>query len=634
MNLSTVLEWIFGGLTLSHKICLADGVFVFRWDKKADINEPTQKAIILHDGGREDLVLQVRYEGPAEEFGWLVPVPGLPEVRQGSMESFYELSRLTQEQMGPAVMSVNDAGAVEEPAGVKVIEIKTVGAYQVAILAAGNAAKLAQWLEANEFVFPKDKQDVLDSYIQKQWYFVAARIDPTESGFALGQHSRKKAAFNGVMSALTRQQLASGELHPLIISFDSEKCVFPLAISAVNGKPSEVSLYVLSSEPLMSRMIYDKQAPEHRRRAEEQFNSIRNLLQQRDQKFRRLPPPRRGGDNDPSDPPPAETNDPAERNAGWLDDLDYEGERVVRMLEIGADDLPASAKDLPRLAGKSWWLTKQVEVFAPEEMRDLEFEPAIPILAGKLGTRECQDAVRCLAQLGAPAVPLVLAAAKSSDLAERRAVASALAKMSDPRLTAAIADLLKDSDGRIRFKACKAAGRNWDPALAPRLMELLRDSNAGVRSAASFVLRQHQPTLPNALLKEMLEEDGVAATAAIKFVNVRSLPRAETIRLFSSRHLSVVATAFSSLRYSLTIDEVAPLLANVIPKARLMGLGELARIGDPPAIERIVAMLRDPDDYVRWAARAQLRRLSGQSLGADAVAYEKWWANNREKVSC
>src|SRR5438105_146811 len=76
----------------------ADGCFVFRWNKQKDINEPTQKAIIFHDQNREDLILQVKYEGPAEDFGWLVPVPGQPEVRKGSMQPFYELSRLTQKQ--------------------------------------------------------------------------------------------------------------------------------------------------------------------------------------------------------------------------------------------------------------------------------------------------------------------------------------------------------------------------------------------------------------------------------------------------------------------------------------------------------------------------------------------------------
>src|SRR6266436_8263181 len=83
----------------------ADGCFVFRWNKEKDINEPTQKAIIFHDQNREDLILQVKYEGPAEDFGWLIPVPGQPEVRQGSMHPFYELSRLTQKSFREDLMN-------------------------------------------------------------------------------------------------------------------------------------------------------------------------------------------------------------------------------------------------------------------------------------------------------------------------------------------------------------------------------------------------------------------------------------------------------------------------------------------------------------------------------------------------
>src|SRR5215475_2479579 len=110
-----------------------DGFFVFRWNKEKDINEPTQKAIIFHDQGREDLILQVKYEGPAEDFGWVIPVPGQPEVRKGSMEPFYELSKLTQKQFreGFHHRSYGMANSLGEEPEVKVIEVKTVGAYEV-----------------------------------------------------------------------------------------------------------------------------------------------------------------------------------------------------------------------------------------------------------------------------------------------------------------------------------------------------------------------------------------------------------------------------------------------------------------------------------------------------------------------
>src|SRR2546427_261113 len=150
-------SWMFCGLRLSARhrdlpVCvtlvfalsqvafhpvLADGCFVFRWNKKVDINEPTQKAIIVYDQGREDLLLQVKYEGPLEDFGWLVPVPGLPTVEKGSMEPFYELSQLTQRQFGVMHLSAASRGGLGgEAERVKVIEVKTVGAYEVAILSA------------------------------------------------------------------------------------------------------------------------------------------------------------------------------------------------------------------------------------------------------------------------------------------------------------------------------------------------------------------------------------------------------------------------------------------------------------------------------------------------------------------
>src|SRR6516165_9084721 len=82
---------------LSADEARADGCFLKpAWNKQIDINEPTQKAIIVYDAGREDLVLQVKFEGQVNEFGWLVPVPSVPKVEKGSMSCFYELSRLTQ----------------------------------------------------------------------------------------------------------------------------------------------------------------------------------------------------------------------------------------------------------------------------------------------------------------------------------------------------------------------------------------------------------------------------------------------------------------------------------------------------------------------------------------------------------
>src|SRR5437868_6646933 len=233
---------------------LGDGCFVFRWDKKADINEPTQKAIILYDAGREDLLLQVKYEGALEDFGWLIPVPSLPKVTKGSMQPFYELSQLTQRQFGTQdkvpTLGLARRGGPEE---VKVIEVKTVGAYEVSILSVRDAGSLERWLHAHGYSIPEGKGSIIDEYVQKNWYFIAAKIQLTgETALkVVSGTSPNDPEAKGKGRKAVQKQLSSGELHPLLISFDTPKCVFPLRISAVSGRPSEVSVYMLSAEPLL-----------------------------------------------------------------------------------------------------------------------------------------------------------------------------------------------------------------------------------------------------------------------------------------------------------------------------------------------------------------------------------------------
>ena len=643
----------------------ADGCFVFRWNKQKDINEPTQKAIIVYDQGREDLVLQVKYEGPAEDFGWLIPVPGLPEVRKGSMECFYELSKLTQERFGEnrrmmAGMSHSRGG----DGAVKVIEIKTVGAYEVAVISARNAASLREWLDAHEFVFPKEKQDLLDGYIKKQWYFVAARIDPNQSGFTLESGAPKKAR----IAPSTRKKLASGELHPLVISFPSDRGVFPLAISAVNGRPSEVSLYVLSAEPAMSRVIFEKRFEAYLRQRAEWVRQQPDRQRAREETIKRREElrsafVRRSNDPDAAagDPRPDPAimrqlfpNYPPPQALATWDEEFFGGRDLVSSMEVGPEAIRDTARLLPRLKGKRWWLTKQVQTFAVEEMRDLEFEPALPILAKDLRRPEGEGPARCLARFGPRALPVALTGLQSSDPVERRHALlilaagqvrpelpapanrrqGAVAAPGEPDLVNALLGLMSDDDAGIRAKACEAAWWNWDPVLAARLTELLRDSDAVVRSAAFDALSYHEPDLGAQLPAywKMVEEDGPAASKAIVLLSTHrdtTFTRQEWVRLLSSTNLPVVSIALGRLRdQNLQPSELAPLLTNSLPYARVIALGAVAGMGNKVAVECLVASLRDPNEGIRWLVRSNLRRLTGLKLGADPAAWEQWWKEN------
>ena len=207
----------------------ADGVFV--WNKGADLYEPTQRALIYFDGEEERLILQARYEGPAQDFAWVVPVPAVPEVSaiEPGSDPFPELSRYTQLRL--AFLGRGSEAPPESE--VEVIARKLVGVYDVAVLAAARPESLSAWLQANGYAFPADKTHLLKHYTDKGWYYVAMRIEP------------------GALASDAARQLSSGEIHPLRLRFRSPEPVYPFKITSANAGETELVLYLLATVPLV-----------------------------------------------------------------------------------------------------------------------------------------------------------------------------------------------------------------------------------------------------------------------------------------------------------------------------------------------------------------------------------------------
>ena len=203
----------------------ADGGFFASMGK--DIYQPSQKALIFYADGREDLILSVRYEGNASDFAWVVPVPAQPAVDVADPELFWELAELTRLFLPPESEGFLP-GAVSPPA-VTVLEEKAVGPYDVAILAAEDPAALVDWLNSNGYSFPEAGEEILNEYISRQWYFVASKISTGEEATGL----------------------AEGTIEPLVLSFRSDRIVYPLRITSLSSDFCEVLLYVFTEQPVV-----------------------------------------------------------------------------------------------------------------------------------------------------------------------------------------------------------------------------------------------------------------------------------------------------------------------------------------------------------------------------------------------
>lgn len=627
----------------------ADGCFVaspFVWNKAKDINEPTQKAILVFAGGHEDLILQVKYNGPVGAFGWLVPVPSRLTVQAGSMKCFYELSRYTQEHWEPRLvadamnrsrsLAPNSAGVGPPPEPVKVIEIKTVGAYEVAVLSAAEPGSLENWLTANQFAFPKDKAAVIDDYVRRHWYFVAVKIDLAKAGGfqLLSGAPRPSAAVNSAVA----EKLSEGELQPLQLGFACDQCVFPLKISTVNGTPSEVQVYVLSPEPLVERTMFEKKFPDLPRLALEQ--NARHIQAEEQMKantralLRRLHP---GEDLMPG--LPVETNLPLDLMLKSFVPNDL----LLPYGAVTAKDFPACGRLLPGFTGKTWWLTKQTWTFQPAEMRDLLFQPAAPVfledLAGDGGFCAAQNLLR----LGSVAVPGLVQALLNTNPRVRIHAASVLDGMNggeavteDPRVLACVPALFHDPEWEVRMTAAAAAGDRWNPQYAGPLIQLLRDENAGVAQAATFALKRNfqgrSKNLP--ALQALLHDNNLAVRAnAVDVITAAGVPvdRADVLSLLDDPDMRAVSLAISQLRSAgVSYQELTPLLLNSLTMARLAGLILFGELGDKASIGAIIPLLRDPEPLVRSRAWALLKTLSGEEIPqAQPDQWARWWAENR-----
>lgn len=277
-----LLLMIVASLAITAK---GDGKFFVREQVPAGI--PYQRAILLFNGGQETLILQSKYDLPqsaaADSLGWIVPVPAVPELATMDVDQAADLFRSLSFQTRPQVIQISvgvwfaamaiaviagvlllrllrDArlhpdvayrakrtrqirvalfagatiallGAILSPhlglSDVEVVKAERVGIYDAKVIRGQSAEALTAWLEENGFNFNDDDRQAFQDYVDRGWCFVTAQVRPnpgTDGG---------KIAFEGMVA-------------PLILKFDTDRPIYPLALTATAGTETEVLIYTYS----------------------------------------------------------------------------------------------------------------------------------------------------------------------------------------------------------------------------------------------------------------------------------------------------------------------------------------------------------------------------------------------------
>ena len=272
-----------------------------------------QKTYLFFKDGVETLVLRPGFTGSVEEFGMLIPFPSPPAIRKVADDVFAHvaaaidppevvmdlrwerLASLGYRGSTSAVAGAVDAGLREQE--LVVLNEEAVGMYQVAVLAAGSAQALKDWMEEHGFRYPEGMDKTCEEYVREGWCFVAvkARVGQMAAAEArpgmrtVDPSSPPGAGFDGHVQAMGFRFLVdqpvvpmrlsafnAGELHNVIYALTDIPCrVAQLPTGMVVRQVSGAQLLEHLTQPVPLRILGgDEEDLDDRQRE--------NLVRQRD----------------------------------------------------------------------------------------------------------------------------------------------------------------------------------------------------------------------------------------------------------------------------------------------------------------------------------------------------------------
>jgi len=147
-----------------------------------------EEALIIWDGKTQHFLRRGVFESDAEDFGFLVPSPTKPilkDVSDGILSTLAhhtQAKRIVEEYWEPSwtpfflyilPFHAGDGASIKSV----VVERTKVAGMDAAILKTEDPASLEQWLVQNHYPFESALKEWAQHYIEKDWYITAFKID-------------------------------------------------------------------------------------------------------------------------------------------------------------------------------------------------------------------------------------------------------------------------------------------------------------------------------------------------------------------------------------------------------------------------------------------------------------------------
>ena len=241
-------------------------------------------------------------------------------------------------------------------------------------------------------------------------------------------------------------------------------------------------------------------------------------------------------------------------------------------------------------------------------------------LAHLVGTPDAQhELLEAIVRFGAPMVDRLVEQLRSDETETRRAAATALGRIGDPRAVEPLVALLDDDDRELLVVASNALARIGDGRAFEPLLRLIGDDDLGVRQAAIGALNSIGHPQMSARMRALLEDgDPRIRESAVKIAGYfgyascadalldRCRDTDETVRAAALEHVAFLDDGRSA-------PVLIAALANETPRARAAAAQALAHAAGAEALDALRRAAGDPDPWVRYFSVTSLGRLSDRA---------------------
>ncbi|GLV55697.1 hypothetical protein KDH_25410 [Dictyobacter sp. S3.2.2.5] len=166
---------------------------LFTSTNQTRVSQDTERLLISIGAQKTTLYEQIRYQGDAHDFAWVLPVATVPTVNTASPALFNQLETLTAPRFfEPAAKNCDSvdimkslfgggtyssgAGAPATSSKVDIYAGGSVGPFTYQVIRSGDAGALTSWLRSHQYVVPANTSDLIQPYVQNHMYFLAMRL--------------------------------------------------------------------------------------------------------------------------------------------------------------------------------------------------------------------------------------------------------------------------------------------------------------------------------------------------------------------------------------------------------------------------------------------------------------------------